>query len=57
MQKSVVSWKIQKEKHNIRVSKEYNQDFSAAGQTISAKCVDDFTRTNRVFGVGVDFDL
>ena len=42
---------------NIRVSKEYNQDFSAAGQTISAKCVDDFTRTNRVFGVGVDFDL
>lgn len=37
--------------------KEYNQDFSAAGQTISAKCVDDFTRTNRVFGVGVDFDL
>ena len=39
------------------LGKEYDQDVSLAGQTIHTKCVDDFTRTNRVFGVGVDFDL
>ena len=38
-------------------NKEYDQEISVAGQTIQAKCADDFTRTNRVFGVGVDFDL
>ena len=37
--------------------KEYNQTFAAAGQEIVAKCTDDFTRTNKVFGVGVDIDF
>lgn len=38
-------------------SKNYTQDFSAAGQTIQAECADRFTRTNKVFGVGLDLDL
>lgn len=37
--------------------KEYDQNIEVGGQTIPTKCFDDFTRTNRVFGVGVDFDL
>ena len=37
--------------------KEYTQDFSAAGQTITAECRDEFTRTNKVFAVGVDIDF
>ena len=40
-----------------KFDKSYQQDFSAAGQTISAECTDQFTRTNKVFGVGVDIDL
>ena len=38
-------------------NKEYTQDFSAAGQTITAECRDEFTRTNKVFAVGVDIDF
>lgn len=38
-------------------NKNYTQDFSAAGQTIQAECADRFTRTNKVFGVGLDLDL
>lgn len=37
--------------------KSYSQDFSAAGKTVSADCSDSFTRTNKVFGVGVDIDF
>ena len=37
--------------------KSYKQDFSAAGQTITADCTDTFSRTNKVFGVGLDIDL
>lgn len=37
--------------------KEYDQTFAAAGQEIVAHCTDDFTRTNKVFGVGVDIDF
>lgn len=37
--------------------KEYEETYSAAGQSITAKCTDDFTRTNKVFGVGLDIDF
>ena len=37
--------------------KEYSQTFEAAGKTITAECTDDFTRTNKVFGVGLDIDF
>ena len=38
-------------------NKEYEQTFEMGGQKITAKCRDEFTRTNKVFGVGVDIDL
>ena len=38
-------------------NKQYEQEFSAAGQTITANCTDSFTRTNKVFGVGLDIDF
>lgn len=38
-------------------NKEYEQTFEMGGQQITAKCRDEFTRTNKVFGVGVDIDL
>ena len=37
--------------------KSYSEDYTLAGQTISAENTDAFTRTNKVFGVGVDFSL
>lgn len=37
--------------------KEYTQTYSAAGQEVQAINTDDFTRTNKVFGVGVDIDF
>lgn len=37
--------------------KEYTQTIAAAGSSISAQCSDDFTRTNKVLGVGLDIDL
>ena len=38
-------------------NKKYTQEFSAAGQSIQTECTDQFTRTNKVFGVGIDIDL
>ena len=38
-------------------NKEYNQTLSAGGQSMEVHCTDDFTRTNKVLGVGVDIDL
>ncbi len=40
-----------------KFQKNYTQEFSAAGQTITAECSDNFTRTNKVFAVGVDIDF
>lgn len=40
-----------------KFNKSYQQDFSAAGTTVTADCTDQFTRTNKVFGVGVDIDF
>ena len=37
--------------------KEYTQTFSAGANSLSAQCTDDFTRTNKVLGVGLDIDL
>ena len=37
--------------------KEYTQTIAAGGSSISAQCTDDFTRTNKVLGVGLDIDL
>lgn len=37
--------------------KAYEQEYSMGGQTITAHNTDSFTRTNKVFGVGVDFTL
>ena len=37
--------------------KEYTQTIAAGGSSISAQCSDDFTRTNKVLGVGLDIDL
>ncbi len=37
--------------------KEYEQDIAAAGQSVQALCTDDFTRTNKVLGVGFDIDF
>lgn len=38
-------------------NKEYEESYTMAGQTITAKCRDEFTRTNKVFGVGLDIDF
>jgi long-chain fatty acid transport protein len=37
--------------------KEYDETVSAAGQSVQVHCTDDFTRTNKVLGVGVDIDF
>ena len=37
--------------------KEYDQEMSAGGTTVTAKCTDSFTRTNKVLGVGLDITL
>ena len=37
--------------------KEYTQTIAVGGSSISAQCSDDFTRTNKVLGVGLDIDL
>ena len=37
--------------------KSYSQDYTAAGKTIKAENTDDFTRTNKVFGVGLDVNI
>ncbi len=37
--------------------KSYQEEYTMAGQTITAENTDSFTRTNKVFGVGVDFSL
>jgi len=40
------------------VDKSYTQNMSTStGSTISANCTDQFTRTNKVLGVGVDIDF
>lgn len=40
-----------------KFNKHYEQTFSAAGESIMAECSDQFTRTNKVFAVGVDIDF
>ena len=37
--------------------KSYDQTFEMGGKTIEASCTDEFTRTNKVFGVGLDIDF
>ena len=37
--------------------KEYDQEYSAAGMSATAHNTDQFTRTNKVFGVGVNLDF
>lgn len=37
--------------------KEYDQEYSAAGMSAKAHNTDQFTRTNKVFGVGVNLDF
>ncbi len=37
--------------------KEYTQTIVAGANSLSAQCTDDFTRTNKVLGVGLDIDL
>jgi long-subunit fatty acid transport protein len=37
--------------------KEYDQTIVAAGQSVDVHCTDDFTRTNKVLGVGLDVDF
>lgn len=37
--------------------KQYDQTLSAAGQQVPVHCTDDFTRTNKVLGVGLDIDF
>lgn len=37
--------------------KEYDQTITAANQSVDVHCTDDFTRTNKVIGVGVDIDF
>ena len=39
------------------MKKEYAQTISAAGSSVNVQCTDDFTRTNKVLGVGLDIDL
>lgn len=38
-------------------NKEYDQTIAAAGQTVDVHCTDNFTRTNKVLGVGLDIDF
>ena len=40
-----------------KFDKSYSQTFDAAGQSIAADCTDQFTRTNKVFAIGVDVDF
>ena len=40
-----------------KFDKSYSQAFDAAGQSIAADCTDQFTRTNKVFAIGVDVDF
>ena len=40
-----------------KFNKTYDQTFSAAGESIMTECTDQFTRTNKVFAVGVDVDF
>lgn len=37
--------------------KEYTEEYSAGGMAVQAKNTDSFTRTNKVFGVGLSLDL
>jgi len=37
--------------------KAYDQTITLAGNDIATQCTDQFTRTNRVFGVGIDIDF
>jgi hypothetical protein len=37
--------------------KTYTENYTVAGNTITAQNTDEFTRTNQVFGVGLDIDL
>ncbi len=40
-----------------KFDKSYDQTFGAAGQSIEAQCTDQFTRTNKVFALGLDVDF
>ena len=40
-----------------KFDKSYTQSFEAAGQSIEAACTDQFTRTNKVFAIGLDVDF
>jgi long-chain fatty acid transport protein len=39
------------------INKEYTQAMSSGTATVEANCTDEFTRTNKVLGIGLDIDL
>lgn len=40
-----------------KFKKNYDQQISLAGKTLDTHCSDEFTRTNKVFGIGLDIDF
>lgn len=43
--------------HYEKFNKQYTETYQAAGQQVTANNTDQFTRTNKAFGVGVDIDF